>query len=413
MSGLDLRLTLSSLLIGLTACGAELPRDSSQRAPVTLGVDVLLDQRIELVEGLRVGLVTHPAGVDGGLVPTIDRLARDERVNLVQLFGPEHGVRGDVPAGDAVEDARDALTGIPVESLYGARRRPSKESLAGLDVLLFELQDVGARMYTYISTLGEVMKAAGEAGVKVVVLDRPNPLGGLLFEGPITREEWRSFISWGPLPMSHGMTMGEIALFWRDEVGVECDVEVVKMRGWEREMLWDDTGLEWIQSSPHIPHPVNAYTYLATGAIGEAFVDVHCGVGYTTPFEVIAAAALDEHALTEAMNVRGLGGVQFLPFVGRPFYGELEGQELRGVRLVITSPSEFRPVRTAIALLCELEAQLGEGLRVKSERAFALRWSELELLQRVKRGEGVDEIERSFVQEHEVFSLARSQHLIY
>jgi uncharacterized protein YbbC (DUF1343 family) len=413
MSGLDLRLTLSSLLIGLTACGAELPRDSSQRAPVTLGVDVLLDQRIELVEGLRVGLVTHPAGVDGELVPTIDRLARDERVNLVQLFGPEHGVRGDVAAGEDVEDARDALTGIPVESLYGARRRPSEESLAELDVLLFELQDVGARMYTYISTLGEVMRAAGEAGVKVIVLDRPNPLGGLHPEGPMVGAAWESFISWGPLPMTHGMTLGEIAHYWRDEVGVACDLEVVWMRGWEREMVWEDTGLHWIQSSPHIPHSVNAHLYLATGAIGESFEGLHCGVGYTTPFEVLASSALDEHALTEAMRARDLKGVRFLPFVGRPFYGAQQGEELRGVRLVLTDPREFQPVRTAMALLLELHAALDEDLRVKSERAFAIRWGNLELLKLVRGGASLSELERSLELGLSEFRIARARHLHY
>jgi len=412
VSHLALRLSLYGLLFTLGACGAA-DDAGPQEARVKLGVDVLLTEEIGLIEGQRVGLVTHPAGVGGSLIPTVDRLATDERVNLVQLFGPEHGVRGDIPAGDAVSDARDPRTGIPVESLYGERKRPSKESLARIDVLLFELQDVGARMYTYISTLGEVMKAAGEAGVRVIVLDRPNPIGGLRYEGPIVSEEWMSFISWGPLPMTHGMTIGEVALFWRDEVGVECDLEVVRMRGWEREMLWEDTGLEWIQSSPHIPHPVNAHTYLATGAIGESFAGVHCGVGYTTPFEVIAAPAWDEHALTDAMNARALGGVRFLPFVGRPFYGDHQGLELRGVRLVLTDPKEFRPVRTALALLCELQAQFGEDLKVKNERAFALRWGGLELLERVKRGADVEELERSFVQGHRVFSEARGRHLLY
>jgi len=413
MSRLGLRLMLSSSLIALAACGADFEASSSPKVAVTLGVDVLLGQRIELVEGLRVGLLTHPAGVDGASVPTVDRLAADERVNLVQLFGPEHGVRGDVPAGEDVEDARDALTGIPSESLYGARRRPTEESLARIDVLLIELQDVGARMYTYISTLGEVMSAAGEAGVKVVVLDRPNPLGGLRYEGPMVEPAWESFISWGPLPMTHGMTIGEVALYWRDEVGVECDLEVVWMSAWEREMMWEDTGLHWIQSSPHIPHPVNAHLYLATGAIGESFEGMHCGVGYTTPFEVLAAPGLDEHALAGAMNAHALGGVRFLPFVGRPFYGPQQGVEVRGVRLVLTDPREFQPVRTALALLLELHAELGEGLRVKSERAFAIRWGSLELLELIRAGSSLKELERSLSGGLEEFRQARSKHLHY
>lgn len=380
---------------------------------VRLGVDVLLSERIELVEGARVGLVTHPAGVDGELVPTLDRLNSDERVNLVQLYGPEHGVRGEIAAGEAVADAVDARTGIPVESLYGARRRPSPESLARIDVLLFELQDVGARMYTYISTLGEVMRAAGEAGVRVVVLDRPNPLGGVRFEGPVVKEEWESFLSWGPLPMSHGMSMGEIAGFWLGEKEVECELDVVRMRGWKRAMVWEDTGLEWIQSSPHIPHAVNAHLYLATGAIAESFEGIHSGVGYTTPFEVLAAAGLDEHALTDAMNARGLDGVSFLPFVGRPFYGAQEGEEVRGVRLVLTDPKSFRPVRTALALLCELRSQRGEELRVRSERAFAIRWGSVEVLERVRAGDGPAELELLWRREAEAFAKVRARYLLY
>ena len=380
---------------------------------VKLGVDVLLEDRIELVEGLRVGLVTHPAGVDSALVPTIDRLAADERVSLVQLFGPEHGVRGDVAAGEDVSDARDPRTGVPVESLYGARRRPSKESLERIDVLLFDLQDVGARMYTYISTLGEVMTAAGEAGVKVVVLDRPNPLGGLRFEGPVMPEEWESFISWGSLPMTHGMTMGEIARLWKERPGVSCELDVVRMSGWERSMVWEDTGLEWLQSSPHIPHPVNAHLYLATGAIGESFEGVHCGVGYTTPFEVLAAPGLDENALADAMNERGLSGVCFLPFITRPFYGEQEGVEVRGVRLILTDERSFRPVRTALALLIELHGQLGEELLLKSERAFSIRWGGAELFERVTAGATLEELEASFVDGLKEFEEVRAELLLY
>lgn len=380
---------------------------------VKLGIDVLLEDRIELVEGLRVGLVTHPAGVDSALVPTIDRLAADERVRLVQLFGPEHGVRGDVAAGEDVSDARDPRTGVPVESLYGARRRPSKESLERIDVLLFDLQDVGARMYTYISTLGEVMTAAGEVGVKVVVLDRPNPLGGLRFEGPVMPEEWESFISWGPLPMTHGMTMGEIARLWKERQGVSCELDVVRMSGWERSMVWEDTGLEWLQSSPHIPHPVNAHLYLATGAIGESFEGVHCGVGYTTPFEVLAAPGLDENALADAMNERGLSGVRFLPFITRPFYGEQEGVEVRGVRLILTDERSFLPVRTALALLIELHGQLGEELRLKSERAFAIRWGGTELFERVTAGATLAELEASFVDGLKEFEEVRAELLLY
>lgn len=213
--------------------------------------------------------------------------------------------------------------------------------------------------------------------------------------------------------MTHGMTMGEIARFWRDAKGVKCELEVVPMSGWKREMVWEDTGLEWIQSSPHIPHPVNAHLYLATGAIGESFEGIHCGVGYTTPFEVLAAEGIDEHALTEAMNARGLEGVTFLPFITRPFYGDQEGVEVRGVRLVLTDERSFRPIRTALALLCELREQKGDELKVKSERAFAIRWGDLEILERVRAGASVKELEALSAKALREFAEARALSLLY
>jgi len=194
---------------------------------------------------------------------------------------------------------------------------------------------------------------------------------------------------------------------------VECELEVIAMSGWKRGMVWEDTGLEWIQSSPHIPHPVNAHLYLATGAIGESFEGIHCGVGYTTPFEVLAAKGLDEHALMDAMNERGLSGVRFLPFIARPFYGGQEGEEVRGVRLVLTDERSFRPVRTALALLCELRGQLGDELKVKSERAFAIRWGGTEILEQVRAGREVKELEELWKREVREFAEVRSEHLLY
>jgi len=181
---------------------------------VKLGVDVLLERDsayLALVNGKRIGLITNQSGVDSSLVPTVDRLASDSRVSLVRLFGPEHGIRGEVPAGEKVADDRDPQTGIPIVSLYGKDRQPSKEALKDVDILMFDIQDVGSRTYTYISTLGESMRACAETKIPLVVLDRPNPLSGIHFEGPMIEDRFRSFIGWGPMPVTHGMTLGEAA----------------------------------------------------------------------------------------------------------------------------------------------------------------------------------------------------------
>src|SRR5688572_13898342 len=260
---------------------------------VRLGVEVLLEERIELVAGKRVGLVTNPAGVDGALAPTVDRLAGDERFELVQLYGPEHGIRGEVPAGDSVGDALDPRTGIPVESLYGSRRKPSAESLARIDVLLFDLQDVGARCYTYVSTLGEAMRACAEAEKALIVLDRPNPLGGLEFEGPLRGDKWASFIGWGPVPVTHGLTAGEMARLYNAELGIGCNLDVVQLAGWKRDMVWEETGLTWTQTSPHIPSALSAHVYAATAMASSSTTNVSDGVGSTTPFELLGAEFVD------------------------------------------------------------------------------------------------------------------------
>ncbi|MCZ6596125.1 MAG: DUF1343 domain-containing protein, partial [Planctomycetota bacterium] len=315
-----------------------------------LGIDVLLSERIELVQEKRVGLITNPSGVDARGVPTVDRLMRDARVELVQLFGPEHGIRGEVDAGDRIGDEIDPITGLAVESLYGASRRPSAESLAKIDVLLFDIQDVGSRTYTYVSTLGEAMIAATEAGVPVIVLDRPNPLGGEVFEGPVRDEEWKSFIGWGPVPVTHGLTVAELARLFDGEMDLGCELSVVPMKGWKRSMQWEDTGLTWVQTSPHIPHALQAHLYVSTGMIGGVTDNVNEGVGYTLPFETIAAEFLDPNAFAEAMNAAHLPGVRFRPIAYIPYYGRHQGLALRGARLELVDRRAFRPLRTAITV---------------------------------------------------------------
>jgi uncharacterized protein YbbC (DUF1343 family) len=380
---------------------------------VTLGIDELLDKRIELVEGRRVGLITNPSGVDGRLVPTADRLARDGRVELVQLWGPEHGIRGDAPAGDAVADAVDLLTGVPVESLYGSRRRPSPESLARVDLVLFDIQDVGSRTYTYVSTLGEAMRACADAKKPLVVLDRPNPLGGLSFEGAYCEPEFRSFIGWGPMPITHGLTVGEVARLFRSELAIACELEVVAMRGWRREMAWNDTGLRWTPTSPHIPHASSAYAYVATGMVASITRNVSDGVGSTLPFEVLAAEFADGPELAAELTKLALPGVRFQPIAVRPFYGKFQGRALRGVRLVIDDPRAYRPLRTALAFLVTLQALYGDRLELADETAIGKHWGTARLGELVRARKSIDEIEATWKLDLERFAAARAKVLLY
>jgi uncharacterized protein YbbC (DUF1343 family) len=256
-------------------------------AQVKPGIDVLREKGFEPLRGKRVGLITNPTGVDRQLRSTIDILHEAAGVELVALYGPEHGVRGEYPAGELIDNKLDPETGIPMFSLYGRTRKPTPEMLKGVDVLVYDIQDIGSRSYTYISTLGLAMEAAAENNIELVVLDRPNPLGGHKFEGPLVEPGFISFVSQFPIPYVHGFTVGELAHFLNEEGllanGVKCKLTVIEMQGWNRQMLFEDTGLHWVPSSPHIPHTHSAYFYPVSGILGELYV-VNIGVGLYPSF---------------------------------------------------------------------------------------------------------------------------------
>jgi uncharacterized protein YbbC (DUF1343 family) len=329
---------LSALTILLAGCiRAESTNVSSQPTMVLNGLDVLEMDNFESLAGKRVGLITNATGVNRNLESNIDLLHRAENVNLVALFGPEHGVRGDISAGDYVETYVDEKTGITVFSVYGATRKPTQEMLDGIDVLLYDIQDVGSRSYTFISTMGLGMEAAAEKGIEFWVLDRPNPLGGKI-EGNVTEPDYISFVSQFEIPYVYGMTSGELARFLNEEGmltdGARVDLHVVPMENWNRGMSFEDTGLPWVPTSPHIPHRHTAVYYTATGIVGE-LQTLSEGVGYTMPFEIMGAPWIDSHAMVERMNDLGLEGVTFRPITWRPYYGRHQGEVLHGVQFYI------------------------------------------------------------------------------
>ena len=309
-------------------------------AQVKPGIEVLRENQFKELEGKRVGLITNPTGVDRNLKSTVDILFEARNVNLVALYAPEHGIRGDVTAGGQVADSKEPLTGLPVYSLYGRNKKPSPEILQGIDVLVYDIQDIGSRSYTYISTMGLAMEAAAENGIEFVVLDRPNPLGGEKFEGqPNVEPDLVSLVSQFPITYVHGFTVGELARFLNEEGllkdGIRCKLNVVKMKGWKRKMNFEATGLPWVISSPHIPHAETAYFYSASGIIGELY-SFNIGVGYTLPFELFAAEWIDAEKLASNMNNLKLEGVKFRAIHYKPYYGAQKDVYLHGVQMYIT-----------------------------------------------------------------------------
>ena len=277
----------------------------AQKIRIKTGIEVLKDQNFKCLEGKRIGLITNPTGVDNQMKSTIDILHEAPNVNLVALFGPEHGVRGDVHAGDHVTDIKDATTGLPVYSLYGKTRKATPEMLKDIDVLVYDIQDIGCRSFTYISTMGLGMEAAAENGKEFIVLDRPNPVGGLKIEGNLVEDDCISFVSQFKIPYLYG-----------------------------RKMDYVQTGLQWVPSSPHIPHPHSAIFYPVSGILGElGYMSI--GVGYTIPFQMFAAQWVEAEKLAGNLNALNVPGVVFRPMYLKPFYSVGKGELLQGVQVHI------------------------------------------------------------------------------
>lgn len=323
---------------------------------VKTGIEVLRDRGFDVLKGKRVGLVTNPSGVDRNLCSTVDILFNAPEVNLVALYGPEHGVRGDVYAGGKISDTVDETTGLPVFSLYGATRKPTQEMLKGVDVMVYDIQDVGVRSYTFISTLGLVMEACSEAGVEVVVLDRPNPLGGNKIEGCLVEQPFNSFVSQYCIPYVYGLTVGELAVMINeeglnrgqkgDQEPVRCDLTVVPMKGWKRDMVYEDTKLPWVLPSPNIPFKDSPMYYAAAGVCGELYGFLNIGVGYTLPFQLFGATWIEPDALKARLDSYNLPGVEFRTIWYKPISGSLKGQLVKGLQYFFTDFEAARITET-------------------------------------------------------------------
>ncbi len=324
-----------ALILSLTAAV-----EKNIKCPVVkLGIEVLVEKHIEIIKGKRVGLITNLTGVDSKLRPSIDVIYSLQDVKLAALFAPEHGIRGGVIGH--TEDETDKKTGIKVFSIK--TKGLTEEMLEGVDILLFDIQDIGSRSYTYISTMKNCMDSAARYKIPFVVLDRPNPIGGLTVDGPVLDMRFQSFVGVGPLAYVHGMTVGEIARFFNEELNINCKLTVMKMDGWKREMYWGDTGLKWVPTSPHIPEPDTPQFYPVTGILGELSL-VNIGVGYTLPFKVVGVPWMDAEKVTGILNSKKLPGVYFHSFHFIPFYDQFEKQMCSGFRIIITDRKNLLPV---------------------------------------------------------------------
>ena len=350
------------------------------------GIEVLLESRLDLLRGRRVGLITNPTAVDARLCSTAELLRAHPEINLVALYGPEHGVRGDAQAGEYVPFYRDSHLGLPVFSLYGETQRPPADMLTRIDaymreydtrhdgktveprmlesieVMVFDLQDVGTRVYTYVATMAYAMQAAAEAGIPFVVLDRPNPITGAAMEGPILRfPEYSSFIGLYPVPLRHGMTAGELArLFNARFLPRPAHLTVVPMDGWHRGDWFERTGLPWVLPSPNLPSVDAAVVY--PGQVMLEGTNLSEGRGTTRPFELCGAPWLDGNVLARVLNTLDLPGVRFREAWFTPTFSKFAGQRCGGVQLHVRDREGFQPVLTTIALLAEVRRLAGHQL---------------------------------------------------
>jgi uncharacterized protein YbbC (DUF1343 family) len=311
------------------------------------GLEVLLAD-VRTVSKQRIGVISNASGVTSNLVSTVDALL-DAGVRVTALFGPEHGLAASAPDAAAVATSRDVRTGLPVYSLYGDTRKPTIEMLADVDALVFDLQDVGVRFYTFTATLALALEACAGSHVPLIVLDRPNPIGGIILEGPLLDPRLQSFIGRGALPIRYAMTIGELAMFYNGESNIGAELEVIEVEGWERKTWFDETGLEWVPPSPGIPHFSTTITYPGLCLIEGT--NLSEGRGTALPFEIVGAPWLDGHNLADKLNGVNLDGVRFRPIAFTPSDSKYAHQQCFGVQLHVTDRDEFRPVKTGLDVI--------------------------------------------------------------
>lgn len=375
-----------------------------------LGVEALLSDHKDLIAGKKVGLITNPTGVDQKLNSIVDLLQNDPDVELTALYGPEHGVRGDAQAGSYIKSYIDEPTGLPVYSLYGSTRKPTAEMLADIDVLLFDIQDVGTRFYTYIYTMAYAMEAAKENDIPFIVLDRPNPLGGEKVEGPVLDEEYKSFVGNYPIPLRHGMTVGELAKLFNEEFKIGADLTVVEMSGWDRDMYYDETPLEFVAPSPNMPTLDTALVYPGAALI-EGTTNISEGRGTTQPFELLGAPFINSTEFAATLNELNLPGVTFRAASFTPSFFKNAGKLTHGVQIHITDRDAYQPVETGLHIVKTMNDLYPEDVQFRSffNNLIGNGW----VLEAIQNGQSVEEIQAQWQEGLDEFKQVRAEYLIY
>ena len=397
-------------ILSATALGALMLATAPPTARVTLGDEVFLKSAWHDLNGRCVGVITNQTGVTSRLVNIVDAIKENGDICIKAIYSPEHGLRGDRPAGAYVASYTDDRSGLPVYSLYGEQRHPTAQMLDGVDVLLFDIQDVGARPYTYVSTMAYAMEAAKQYGKEIWVVDRPNPIGGAIVEGPVLDPKFKSFIGLYPIAMRHGMTVGELARMFNSQFGIGANLRVIKMTGWRRSMLWPQTGLQWVQTSPNIPEWSTTVVYPCTGLTDS--IGLNGGVGTTKPFKYVGGQDVDAYALADTLNRRNLPGVYFRPAYWSPFFGALTGKQLGGVELDVFDPNAFESVETAVEIATAVREVSPSALHIDA-KPVATDWGTDTFANGLQAGLSAAQIEAQWRPRLRQFLAIRQKYLLY
>lgn len=373
------------------------------------GLDNLLSSHLDLIRHKRLGLLTNAAGVTRQLQSNIDAL-REAGMDLVALYSPEHGLAAAAGHGVLIASTWDTRTGLPVYSLYGDTFKPTREMLSGLDVLLFDLQDVGVRFYTVAYTLAKALEGCVECGLPLLVLDRPNPIGGALIEGPLLDPTLQSSVGYGPLALRHGLTLGELARFYNQELHIGADLQVIPMQNWNRAMWHDETGLTWVPPSPNMPHPGTAILY--PGICLVEGTNCSAGRGTPLPFEIVGAPWLDGYALAAEMNALSLEGVRFRPLTFTPTDDKFADETCSGVQVHVTEREALRPVSVGLYLIATVKRLCPDQFEWQVEH-FDLLIGDGRVRAAMDRGDAVDTITDQWTQGQKDFAARRAAYLMY
>lgn len=408
-------LTLLLVLSTVTAAIATNGKDK-QKGKFRLGVEVLLKDQLDLIKGKRVGLITNPTGVDQDLNSIVDLLYKNQNVELTALYGPEHGVRGSAPAGAYVESYIDEKTGIPVYSLYGTTKKPTPKMLENVDVLLFDIQDVGARFYTYIYTMALAMEAAKENNIPFIVLDRPNPISGAKVEGPVLEDKYSSFVGEFPIPVRHGMTVGELAQLFNKEFKIGADLTVVKMQGWNRSMYYDDTPLHFVMPSPNMPTLDTALVY--SGACLIEGTNVSEGRGTTRPFELIGAPFIDGDDLAAELNSLNLPGVTFRSASFIPTTSKHVNKLSHGIQIHVTNRNAYKPFETGLTIVKTIHDMYPNDFQFRAPGSNGISFFDNlvgngSIRAGINAGKSIEDMKAEWKADLDQFIKVREQYLLY